>query len=255
MHALSPRRLREPHGGNPAIGIAVGALGALVLAGALVPLRDHIPNADFALALVIPVLLGAVLGGRVAALAAAIVAALTFDFVYTKPYLSLRIASKDDVVTFVMLAIVALIGAELAVRTRRGGAAAREARSELDRLYRVAELASRGAELDDVIAAARAELIGLFDLIDCVYQPDRSGPELPRLGHKGAFEHARLVALEEFMMPAGGIEIPVRGRGRDYGRMVLYATGDTVAPLEKRLVAVAIADELGITLASGVTPR
>ena len=47
----------------------------------------------------------------------------------------------------------------------------------------------------------------------------------------------------------------VRGRGRNYGRMVLYATGDTVAPLEKRLVAVAIADELGVTLATGVTPR
>ena len=40
------------------------------------------------------------------------------------------------------------------------------------------------------------------------------------------------------------------GRGRELGRLVLYAGEATRASLEKRLVAVAIADELGVTLAT-----
>ena len=56
-------------------------------------------------------------------------------------------------------------------------------------------------------------------------------------------------------MPTGGVEVPVMGRGRELGRLVLYALEATRASLEKRLVAVAIADELGLTLASGTQPE
>jgi hypothetical protein len=243
-------RPKDVGDGSMAIGIAVGALGTLVLAGLLLPLRDHLPNADMALALVVPVLIGAIIGGRVAGVVTAVIAALTFDFVFTKPYLSLRIGSKDDVATFIMLAVVGLIAGELGVRARRGGVAARETRAELDRMYRVAELSARGADVDDVVSSARAELIGLFDLVECIYEAVRTGPELPRLGDRGALEHAQLVASGEFLLPTGGVEVPVKGRGKDLGRLVLYAGDHTRAPLQKRLVAVAIADELGATLAT-----
>lgn len=247
---LVQRHAPDPDSGNAYVGAAVGALGAMAFAFALVPLRDHLPNSVMALALVVPVLIGAIIGGRLAGVLSAIVAALSFNFVFTKPYLSLRVASGDDVATIIVLAIVALIAAELGVRARRGGVAAREARSELDRMYRLAELSARGADLDDVVSSARAELIGLFALVECVYEPLRSGPELPRLGNRGALEHARLIAAGDFLLPTGGVEIAVKGRGRDYGRLVLYASEETRAPLEKRLVAVAIADELGVSLAT-----
>src|SRR5262249_28924059 len=162
-------------------------------AGALVPLRSHLPNADFALILVIPVLLAAVIGGRIAGAVTAAVAALAFDFVYTQPYLSLRIGSKDDVATFFVLILVALVAAEVGSRARRGSADARRARSELDRLVRIVELSARGAEIEDVVLSARSELIGLLTLLDCVYEETASGPELPRLGQRGALENAELV--------------------------------------------------------------
>jgi hypothetical protein len=251
-YEIGPGRPKEPGEGNIYIGTAVGALAALFLSFALVPLREHLPNADMALALVIPVLLGAITGGRIAGVVTAVVAALSFNFVFTKPYLSLRIASGDDIATFVMLAIVGLVAAELGARARRGGVDARETRSELDRLYRVGDLSSRGADVDDVVSAARAELIGLFGLVECVYEATPSGPELPRLGQRGALEHARLVASGDFLLPIDGVEVQVKGRGHEYGRLVLYAAEMTRAPLQKRLVAVAIADELGATLASRV---
>jgi hypothetical protein len=247
---LLRKRPSDAGDGHVPLGAAVGAMSALVIAGVLVPLRDHLPNADMALALVIPVLLAGLVGGRIAGATTAVVSAMTFDFFFTQPYLSLRISSKDDVWTFLFLLVVAMVAAEVGIRGRRGGAAARESRSELDRLLRVAELSARGADVDDVVMSARAELIGLFSLDECVYQAERSGPELPRLGNRGALEGAPLVAWGEFLLPTGGVEIPVMGRGRELGRLVLYAAEATRASLEKRLVAVAIADELGLTLAT-----
>jgi hypothetical protein len=202
-----------------------------------------------ALALVIPVLLASVFGGRLAGAVTAVVSALTFDFVFTQPYLSLRISNKDDVWTFVFLLIVAMVAAEVGIRSRRGGVAARESRSELDRLMRIADMSARGADADDVVLSARAELIGLFDLDECTYEAEPSG-ELPSIGSRGALENTRLVSWGDFVLPTGGVELPVRGRGRDLGRLVLYAEPATRAPLEKRMVAVAIADEVGLTLAS-----
>jgi two-component system sensor histidine kinase KdpD len=248
------RRPPDPGAGYTWEAAALGSLAVILLAAALVPLRDHLPNAEFALAFVIPVLFAAVIGGRIAGICTAVVAALTFDFVYTQPYLSLRIESKDDVWTFVVLLIVALVAAEVGIRARRGSVAAQESRAELNRLLRVVELAARGVDDDDVVSSARAELIGLFGLVDCVYERERTGPEMPRLGQRGALENTQLVAWGEFVLPTGGVEVPVRGRGQDLGRLVLYAADATRAPVEKRLVAVAIADEVGLTLASGQAP-
>jgi K+-sensing histidine kinase KdpD len=247
------QRPTDPGDGRAAFGSALGALAVLILAGLLVPLRDHLPNADFALALVIPVLIAAVIGGRIAGAATAVVAALTFDFVFTQPYLSLRIESKDDVATFIALLLVAMVAAEVGIRARRGNAAARESRAELNRLLRVVELASKDKTDDAIVSVARAELVELFDLIDCVYEPEPGASALPHLGAQGALENSELVVWGDFLLPTGGVAVPVRGRGRDLGRLVLYARSATRAPLEKRRVAVAIADEVGLTLASSRT--
>ena len=131
MRSMETLRHRPPDAGDgsAAVGAAIGVFGALIIAALLVPFRDRLPNADMALALVIPVLLASVLGGRFAGAVTAVVSALTFDFVFTQPYLSLRISNKDDVWTFVFLLIVAMVAAEVGIRGRRGGVAARESRS------------------------------------------------------------------------------------------------------------------------------
>lgn len=245
------RRPREPEDGSNLIGIAIGVLGALALSVAMLPLRDHLHNDNMALALVLPVLIAAVLGGRLAGATAAVAAAICFDFFFTKPYLSLRIASDNDLASFLVLLVVALISAEVGIRARRGSRAAREARSDLDRLTRVIELAARGAEIEDVVSSARAELIGLFGLLDCVFETGPAQAALPRLGIHGALEGAPLVAdHNDFLLPPGGVELDVVGRGHDFGRLVLFAPESVRAPLQKRVVAVAIADQLGITLAT-----
>jgi hypothetical protein len=246
-----PHRPRELGSTAEYTGIAFGVLGSIALSLALVPFRDNTASANMALALVVPVLVAAVIGGRWAGGIGAVAATLCFDFFFTRPYLSLRIESQSEVETFVILFVVAMITAEVGLRARRGGVAARQSRDELDRVYRIANFSAHGASVNDVVAAVRSELIGLFDLEDCDFEPVPSSAVFPRLGARGAFEGAELVVRgADFEMPTGGIELPVVGRGRDYGRLLLFAAPATPAPIQKRMVAVAIADELGMTLAS-----
>ena len=163
----------------------------------------------------------------------------------------MRIASGNDIASAVVLVIIALISAEVGIRSRGGGQSARESRADLDRLYRVIELAARGGDIEDVVSSARAELIGLFSLLDCTFETAPSDIALPRLGIRGAIEGAPLVATHtDFLLPPGGVVLPVVGRGHEFGRLVMFAPDSVRAPLQKRLVAVAIADELGITLAT-----
>src|SRR3954451_5304558 len=148
--------------GRETAGVIAGALGALAVAAVFVPLRDHMQNTNVALVLVLPVLAAAVVGGRWAGAAGALVAAMVFDFFFTVPYQSLKIDDGGDVLTLVLLVVVALVAAEIGIRARRGDRTARAARSELQRLFRVAELAAQGGDRDDVVSAVRAELIGML---------------------------------------------------------------------------------------------
>jgi hypothetical protein len=245
------RRPHEPEDGSDLVGLAVGVFGSILLAVAMIPLRGHLDNDVMALALVVPVLLAAVLGGRMPGVFSAVVGALCFDFFFTQPYQSLRIASSDDISTFVVLLIVALIAAEVGIRARRGSRSSRDALSDLDRLCRVIEIAAHEGDIEDVVSSARAELIGLFGLIDCVFESGPAHSELPRLGIHGVLEGAPLVsAHSDFLLPPGGVAIEVVGRGIDFGRLVLFAAEPVRAPIQKRAVAVAIADQLGVTLAT-----
>jgi len=235
-------------------GVALGGLVSIVLAAALVPLRDHVDNANLALALVLPVLLAALEGGRIAGIASAVVAAASFDFFLTKPYTSLQIDSRNDIETMVVLAIVALVVAEIGTRARAARRRSKAVKAEVDRVYRIAELAAHGAPPDEVTNSVCAELIALLDLEDCTFErlPDPTAVVLPRLGERGALQGSRVFhwAQGEFALPVGGVELPVVGGGTQIGRLVLEARPDTPASLDQRMVAMVLADELGVAMAA-----
>jgi hypothetical protein len=244
---------REPPERDPAslVGMGIGGIGPVVVAGALVGVRGEIINANVALILVIVVLMGAVTGGRAAGVVGAISAALSFDFFHTQPYGSLTINSADDVETTVLLVIVGLVVGEIAVRARRSRVAAEEGRSEISRIHRIAELAARGDDAADVILAVQAELSGLLSLEDCRFEAPPFGRALPELERTGAVNVAvRRYSHGAFELPDDGVVLPVLGRGRVLGRFVLDPTAGVGVSLERRVVAVALADQVGSVLAA-----
>jgi K+-sensing histidine kinase KdpD len=105
---------------DPGIAAPLGSIGLLVLSMFLVPLRDFLGAANVAIVLLIGVQLLAVAAGRGGGIGGAIVAALSFDFFFTEPYLQLVITDRRDIITALLLLVAGIAAGELSeLRIRR----------------------------------------------------------------------------------------------------------------------------------------
>lgn len=237
--------------------MAIGSLGSIGAGAALVPLRDNMAGANVALALVVVVVAAAVVGGWKAGMVGAVCAALTFDFFFTVPYLSLTIESGDDVETTVLLLIVGAIVGSLSAWATRQHEAISASRGEVHRIHRVAERLAAEPVDAGVLVAVQAELTALLSLRDCHFEARPYTHSLPQLDHNGTFAvrpRDMVYAHGGFELPAGGVAVPVRSGGTEVGRLVLEPTAGVGVSLEQRLVAVVLADLLGAAAPVGATP-
>ncbi len=233
-----------------ALGLVIAAFGPLLVAGLLVPFREDLASANVVLVFVLVVVFGAAVGTRWSGALGAVVAAMSYDFFFTRPYQSLKIDNANDFETTVLLLAIGLVVAELVAFTRRHRAHAATRGDEIQMLRRTAELVASGANTDDVRETVRGELVELLSLVECRYEPAPVASTLPRIERSGAVEgeHRRWIG-GEFTLPGLGAEIPVAARGRTYGRFVLIPSLSTGVSIEERIVAVALADQFGAALA------
>ena len=142
------------------VWIPAGALGALALSVALIPLRAVTSASNLAFVFIVFTIVVAELGGRAAAMTAAVVSAMSLNFFLTEPYLTLAISKQDDVIAFFALAACGLIAAAFGRRRERWSEAAGRAGEELAVLRRLAEQLRDGAPLAEVLD----DLRGAFGL-------------------------------------------------------------------------------------------
>src|SRR3954453_22116286 len=128
---------------DPRLGGLAGAAAVALVVVALVPLRGDPPLPDPALALVLPVVAGGLVGGRPGALATAVVATVAFNLAFIPPFWTLQIEVADDVVA---LAVFGLVG--LAVGSVVAGEAARRRAAE-DRARELEEAERRNRALQE----------------------------------------------------------------------------------------------------------
>jgi hypothetical protein len=235
-----------------AVGLAVAGFGPMLVAGIFVPLRTHTEvSSNIALVFVIVVVLAAAEGGRVSGAIAAVISTMFYDFFFTRPYQSLKIDRAEDIITTVLLLIIGLLVAELMGVAQRGRARAELNRDNEQRVHRVAAMAAAGASIDELVPAVESELTDLLGLRECHFEAVPVAAQLPQLSRTGAIDGGRRRWVgRELSLPAEGAEIPVVGRGRELGRLVLVPDWDVGVSIEERAVAVAIADQLGAALAA-----
>lgn len=233
------------------VGLVLGGLAPVAVGAALVSVRGHIQNANIALILVVVVVATAAIGGRLAGATSAVVSALSFNFFHTQPYLRLTIDSADDVETTLLLLAVGLLVGHITARAMRARASAADSRLEIRRIHRVAERAARGEEATEVLEAAQTELVDLLTLQGCRFEAQPFLTALPRLERGGQLDQ-RVWRYRDggFELSPEGVELPVYGRGQQLGRFVLEPTPGVGVSLEQRVVAVAIADQVGAALAA-----
>ena len=239
-----------------AIGWAIAGFGPFVVAAALVPFRHHVAGENVALVFVIVVVLAATCGGVGPGAAAAVVSALAYDFFFTRPYQSLKIDRAEDLGTAVVLLGISLLIAELMAVGQRRREASKQAREDIARVHRVAAALADGAEAEDVLRSVEAELLGLLRLQDCRFEAPPYASSIPRMERNGTIEGGRRRYIAgQFTLPGEGVEIPVLGQGRTFGRFVLIPDWHVGVALEERVVAIALVDLVGAAFVAEPTSR
>jgi len=231
--------------------LAIAVVLPLGLAACLVPFRDDIANANVALILAAAVVLVASLGQRPAAFVAAVSAMVWFDFFHTRPYESFRINSGDDLLTACVLLAVGIFVGELSVRSRQHRTEAAESSNDIARIHAVAELVADGEKAEYVVLVVANELRDLLSLQGCRFDPEPGAKPMARIERNGEVTIGDLRwGVHSMGFPGKEVELPVIGHGSVLGRYVLVPTPAEPVSFDKRIVAVALADQVGAVLAA-----
>jgi K+-sensing histidine kinase KdpD len=232
--------------------LVAGLVAPLLVALAIVPVRERLADAAAAIVLVAVVVAVAAFGDRRAGILATISAAAWFDFFLTKPFERFTISSAHDIETALALLVVGIAVTEIAVRSRRMYTIAMHEGAYLAAIREVSDLVASGAAVEDVITEAARELSDVLGVSRCRFEPDVSGGTTgarPRLERTGEVEQdGNRFDVAAVGLPSGEVELLVQGRGQPLGRFVFEAGPPRGVSIEQRVAAIALADQVGAAL-------
>ena len=235
------------------LAVAAGVAGPLALTAVLVPFRTSFANTDAALALILLVVAVAAAGNRIAGYAAAVSAAVWFDFFLTRPYEQFAINRATDIETTVLVLVIGVAVTEIAVFGRRHHAAASRRAGYLDGINDAARAVAVGDSPSVLIDQIAGALTQLLSLRSCQFQYGVAGIGKPaRLHHNGEVTLDGLpYDIRSAGMPAEAkMELLVESGGRLQGRFLMQPDPAARPTREQLLVAVALADQVGAALAA-----
>ena len=234
---------------NESIGWA-SAMSILIVAvaGALVAVRHVIDNTNVALILVVFIVAAASVGGRLAGVTAAVVAALSFNFFHTQPYLTLRIRDQEDVITVVLLLIVGVAVGELSLWRRRSRVEAVVQAAGAHLLETVVADVAADSPIEETWRHVEEALVTELGARSVRFSPGAGAADLPLLTRSGR------VVPSLSRWTGDGFELPellsipvVSGEGV-LGHLEVEGSPGRGVSLDERRVALALADALAIAL-------
>ncbi|MGF1430589.1 DUF4118 domain-containing protein [Kitasatospora sp. LaBMicrA B282] len=233
------------------LALLAAVAGPLALSAVLLPFRGTMANTNVALLLVVIVVAVAALGRRSAGAVAAVVAALCFDFFFTRPYEQFAISKSADLTTAILLLVVGLAVSQLAARARRFRILAITDAGYLARIRDTAVLSRSTNSALTVVDQVRDQLVELLQLRGCRFEYGSLLGHPPRLEHDGSvmIGHHPWDA-DRLGLPAEDVELRMFGNGKYIGRFMLEPTPGVVPTRQARLVAVTLADQAGAALDS-----
>jgi K+-sensing histidine kinase KdpD len=236
------------------MAVFAGLVAPLALAALLVPFRGSFPNTDAALALILVVVAVAANGYRLAGILAAVSAAVWFDFFLTHPYERFAITRRADIETTVLLLLIGVAVTEIAVWGRRQHAAASRRAGYLAGIDAAAQAAATGSSATALIDQVAGQLTRVLSLQACRFEYGAAGLGRPaRMRPDGTVVVAdRPWDVDANGFPAGtDTELLVEGGGVFQGRFLMTPGPQTRPTAEQRLLAVALAGQVGAALATG----
>jgi two-component system sensor histidine kinase KdpD len=144
------------------IGSAAALASMALVTGALLPLRSHLSIATTALILVVPVVIGVVLGGFAAGTVSVVAGFLVYDFFFIPPYQTLWVGAPQNwaalgVYAAVMLPVAQVVAGMNAARTR-----AHRREREIRELFELSDLLLEDKPLDTLLSVIVTTLADVF---------------------------------------------------------------------------------------------
>ncbi|MBV8463963.1 MAG: DUF4118 domain-containing protein [Acidimicrobiales bacterium] len=139
-----------------AVGIAA-ALGAMLL-----PFRADLNPATTSLVLVVPVVVGVLVGGFVAGAAGVLGGFLVDDLFFTRPYGHLQVDSGQDWVALAAYVAIMLVLARLVANLERSRYDAQRRAHDARRLLELSELVVENRSVDDLLQAIADAVLTVF---------------------------------------------------------------------------------------------
>ncbi len=133
------------------VGSIVGVLCAVALGVGLLPLRSHISVSTAALVLVIPVVLGAVIGGFRAGVVSVVAGFLVYDFLFVPPYNTLDVGTGQNWTALIVYVVVMLLVARLVATLDVSRLEAGRGNDAMRRLSELSELLVEDRPVDDLL--------------------------------------------------------------------------------------------------------
>ena len=247
--------------------LVTGTVGAIVMGMLLTLARDLTSASNLAFVFLMWTIVVAEAGGRSAALATAVISALSLNFFLTKPYFSLSIESPHDLLAFVALAMCGVVAAAFGQRRHRAAATLSDVRAHLDVIDQISRTLDSDAQPRDRLTTA-LELIQRFFGLGGVVLRDGKGQVLAAIDTAGVLNlsstprelapdtvlvadaHRHRFGPRGLRLPAEGGRIPVLRQGRLVATLDLWEQGETGLDHEQYRVLMLIARLLATEVVS-----
>jgi K+-sensing histidine kinase KdpD len=239
--------------GDASFTAPLWALLPLGVVPVLVAVRGVASTEIIAFGIALTVVVAGRFGGRAGGSLGGIMAATSYNFFFTRPYLLLKFPSLRYAGSASILVLVGFTVGELSSRVADSTRRSSDERKDTARLARVLSIAAEG-RADDVEQAIRAELRILLGLQECWFTSEL--PDLVAVEPDGAVrctERARLSG--DLFLPTAGVALPVTWKRQYFGCLVAVPLPDIAVTTQQRRVALAMAGALGLAMAADSTPR
>lgn len=233
----APRRSWTP--------LVLSAALPVAAAAAWVPARDHLPNTDLALLLVL--VIGAIgwMGGWIATIGASLAASIAFDVLDTRPYGTLAISRGSDILTALLLVVTGVLVGSGSARLARYRHSEDGRADALAVVMEASGLVATGQEQRLVAEALAAELKRELQLEECTFRPEPPTGTRPTVARDGSL--VGLTAANRAGRPTV-IDLPVWSQGEVVGHYRLVLGRAAPSQYELRL-ALSLADQAGAAMA------
>lgn len=244
-------------------GYIAGAAATAVAGGLSWLLAHSLSTPNLSLVFLMAVLVIAVYYGRGAALATAILSFLTFNFLFTAPRFTFRVASREDVFTLVFFLIVALLAGQLGARLRQQMIVIRDNARLNSLLYEFSRRLNAIVGSEDIARSLREYLEEILGICPVVLL-DTGGEFAPVDGPSAAADFgpedrdSAELALENDIPTGGGSDgarqgkwyfVPMRSAAHRLGVIGLDLGGAVrhLSPMHRRIVF-ALRDQASVAL-------